>query len=148
MFHIVLYQPEIPPNTGNIMRLCANAGATLHLVHPLGFRLDAAQLRRAGMDYRETITRQEHADWAAYLQWRTTHNPRATLYALTTKATAAYTTVAYQPGDALLLGAETRGLPPDILATLPASQQLRIPHAARQPQPQSGQCGSYRTGNL
>lgn len=82
---------------------------------------------RSPRGYRETITRQEHADWAAYLQWRTTHTPQTTLYALTTKATAAYTTVTYQPGDALLLGPETRGLPPDILATLPASQQLRIP---------------------
>ncbi len=130
MFHIVLYQPEIPPNTGNIMRLCANAGATLHLIHPLGFQLDAAKLRRAGMDYRAAVTLHEHADWTRCQHWLAAHLPLSTLYALTTKATVTYTTVTYQPGDVLLLGPETRGLPPSVLADLPAPQQVRIPMRA------------------
>lgn len=123
MFQIVLYQPEIPPNTGNIIRLCANTGARLHLIRPLGFTLDDRRLRRAGLDYHEWTCVQKHADFASFLN---TVQPRR-LYAFTTKATRGYHQVAYQPGDALLFGPETRGLPAALLAQFPADHCLRLP---------------------
>ena len=110
MLDIVLYQPEIPPNTGNIIRLCANTGFRLHLIEPLGFELDDKRLRRAGLDYREFQTLQIHSDWPSYL---TTANPK-NIYALSTKGTVSYSSVAYQPNDTLLFGPETRGIPDDI----------------------------------
>lgn len=123
MFHVILYQPEIPPNTGNIIRLCANTGAQLHLVEPLGFALDDKQLRRAGLDYHEYATLRVHRDWEHCLG----ELGGARLFAFTTRAARRYTEPAYQPGDAFLFGPETRGLPADLLATLPEDQRLRLP---------------------
>ena len=123
MFNVILYQPEIPPNTGNIIRLCANTGAQLHLVRPLGFDLDDKQLRRAGLDYHEYATLHVHDDLAACLGAL----PGARLFAYTTKGARAYHEVRYQAGDALLFGPETRGLPADILESLAPEQRLRLP---------------------
>lgn len=105
--HIVLYQPEIPPNTGNVIRLCANIGAELHLIHPLGFTIDDKRLRRAGLDYRERAVIQE---WAGYDTWRA-HHPAVRVYAATKHGNVRYDQVAYQSDDALLFGCETGGLP-------------------------------------
>lgn len=126
MFHIVLYEPEIPPNTGNIIRLCANSGSKLHLIHPLGFKLEDKRLRRAGLDYHEWAEVREHASFEAFLQ---RVRPRR-VYACTTRGRRLYTEVAYRPGDALLFGPETRGLPQDVLDSLPGEQCLRIPMVA------------------
>ena len=123
MFHIVLYQPEIPPNTGNIIRLCANTGAHLHLLEPLGFTLDDARLRRAGLDYHEWAEVQTHIDLNAFLA---SIKPQRIL-GFTTGATQCYSHYSYQPGDALLFGPETRGLPSELLNDLPESQRLRLP---------------------
>ncbi len=123
MFEIALYQPEIPPNTGNIMRLCANTGCRLHLIHPLGFSLDEKQVKRAGMDYRDLAVVQEHDSFAAF--------NRAILgkrvFALSTKASRAYTETAFEAGDVLLFGPETRGLPEALLMSLPDELKLRVP---------------------
>ena len=123
MFHVVLFEPEIPPNTGNIIRLCANAGAGLHLVHPLGFTMEDRQLRRAGLDYREWASVREHADLEAFVA---TIAP-ARLLALTTRGGCPYQQARYAAGDALLFGPESRGLPAQLLETLPEAQRLRIP---------------------
>ncbi len=123
MFNVILYQPEIPPNTGNIIRLCANTGAQLHLIRPLGFDLDDKQLRRAGLDYHEYATLRVHDDLAACLQTL----PGTRLFAFTTKGASAYHEVCYQAGDALLFGPETRGLPADILESLAPEHRLRLP---------------------
>jgi len=123
MFNIILYQPEIPPNTGNVIRLCANVGARLHLVKPLGFDLSAAQLRRAGMDYAELVEVRVHADWIACLAALGT----ARLFALSTKGTTRHDRPQYAAGDALVFGAETSGLPANILAGIPAGQLIRLP---------------------
>ena len=116
MFHVILFQPEIPPNTGNIIRLCANSGCALHLIEPISFELDDKRLRRAGLDYHEFTRVHRHADYAAFLA---AENPQR-LFALTTKGTPAHSAVSYQAGDYLLFGPETRGLPADILDALPA----------------------------
>nr|WP_291510020.1 tRNA (uridine(34)/cytosine(34)/5-carboxymethylaminomethyluridine(34)-2'-O)-methyltransferase TrmL [Acidithiobacillus sp.] len=121
--HVILYEPEIPPNTGNVIRLCANTGATLHLVEPLGFAWDDRRLRRAGLDYHEFAQVHRHADWAACR----TFLGDAHVFAFSTKGTQRYHDVAYQPGDALLFGPETRGLPASLLDGLPATQILRLP---------------------
>ena len=123
MFHVVLYQPEIPPNTGNVIRLCANTGATLHLVHPLGFELEDARLRRAGLDYREWARVREHASWEAYLG---NERPGRVL-AFSTRGTGSYADADYRPGDALLFGPETRGLPAELLAAVGPGNVLRLP---------------------
>jgi tRNA (cytidine/uridine-2'-O-)-methyltransferase len=123
MFHIVLFEPEIPPNTGNIIRLCANSGSKLHLIHPLGFKLEDKRLRRAGLDYHEWADVSEHASFEDFLQ---TVKPTR-VYACTTRARCLYSEVAYQPGDALLFGPESRGLPRDMLDGLPEERHLRIP---------------------
>jgi tRNA (cytidine/uridine-2'-O-)-methyltransferase len=123
MFQIILFEPEIPPNTGNIIRLCANMGAQLHLIQPLGFCLDDNKLRRAGLDYHEWASVQEHADFMIFLE---TVRP-ARVFAFTTKASCFYHQVSYQEGDALLFGPETRGLPEQVLNRLPLEQRLRIP---------------------
>jgi len=125
MFHIVLYEPEIPPNTGNVMRLVANTGMRLHLIEPLGFQLEDRNLRRAGLDYREWADVQTHPDYEAFL--RRVHPPR--VLAFTTRGATLYTVAAYRPGDALLFGPETRGLPQTLLETLPQEQRLRLPLA-------------------
>lgn len=111
MMNVVLYQPEIPPNTGNIIRLCANTGARLHLIHPLGFQLTDKPLRRAGLDYHEWADVQQHDSYEAYLA---TEQPK-TVYAFSTKGQRLYTDVTYSSGDTLLFGPETRGLPDQIL---------------------------------
>jgi tRNA (cytidine/uridine-2'-O-)-methyltransferase len=121
--HVILYQPEIPPNTGNVIRLCANAGAILHLIEPLGFALDDARLRRAGLDYHEFANVQVHADFPACLAVI----PDARVFALSTRGTVRYDTPHYTNGDAFLFGPETRGLPDEILAQIPAEQRLRLP---------------------
>jgi tRNA (cytidine/uridine-2'-O-)-methyltransferase len=123
MFDVILYQPEIPPNTGNIMRLCANLGARLHLVEPLGFRLEDRLLRRAGLDYREWVEVRLHPDLAACQE--TLCDRR--VFALSTRGQSYYAEPAYRSGDAFLFGPETRGLPQDLLASLPPERCLRIP---------------------
>ena len=123
MFHIVLYQPEIPPNTGNIIRLCANTGSALHLIHPLGFTLDDRKLRRAGLDYREWAAVREHASLAAFHQ---DVNP-VRIWGLSTRGTTAYSEAGFQPGDAFLFGPETRGLPDEVLEGLGQAAVLRLP---------------------
>jgi tRNA (cytidine/uridine-2'-O-)-methyltransferase len=125
VFHVVLYQPEIPPNTGNIMRLCANTGCELHLIEPLGFEPDDARLRRAGLDYAEWSAVRRYPDLDAFVS--KVAPPR--LLAFTTRATELYSDISYQKGDVLLFGPETRGLPSEILESLPASQRLRLPMA-------------------
>ena len=123
MFHIALYEPEIPPNTGNIMRLCANTGCTLHLIHPLGFDLDEKKLRRAGMDYRDMAVIQEHSNFPAFIDKMGSDN----IFALTTKGNIGYTKASFKAGDILLFGPETRGLPDDVLVQLNTHHRLRIP---------------------
>ena len=123
MFHVVLYQPEIPPNTGNIIRLCANTGSRLHLIRPLGFELDDSKLRRAGLDYHEWAEVGDYPDLEAFL--REIRPPR--LFALSTRGTVRYDQVNFAAGDALLFGPETRGLPAELLASLPPEHILRLP---------------------
>lgn len=123
MFDILLYQPEIPPNTGNIIRLCANTGARLHLIAPLGFDLDDRNLRRAGLDYHEYATLQVHESLEAALT--TIAPPR--LFALSTRNSLRFDVPRYVPGDAFLFGSESRGLPDDVLASVPEGQRLRLP---------------------
>ena len=123
MFSIILFEPEIPPNTGNIIRLAANTGMHLHLVKPLGFELDEPRLKRAGLDYREFAAISTHENLAACLQ--ALGEPR--LFALSTKGTSSYNSPRYHEGDAFLFGPETRGLPTDVLESVPPQQRLRIP---------------------
>ena len=123
MFHVVLYQPEIPPNTGNIMRLCANAGARLHLIEPLGFRLEDKELKRAGLDYREWADVRIYASYEAFIE---DAKPKR-LLAFSTRARRFYTEMQYRENDALLFGPETRGLPQNLLDTLPEKHRLRLP---------------------
>ena len=123
MLNIVLYEPEIPPNTGNIIRLCANTGFRLHIIEPMGFAWDDKRLRRAGLDYHEFTAVTRHHDYRAFLE---AENPQR-LFALTTKGTPAHSAVSYQDGDYLMFGPETRGLPASILDALPAEQKIRIP---------------------
>ncbi len=123
LFHVALFQPEIPPNTGNIIRLCANSGARLHLIRPLGFELDDRRLRRAGLDYHEWASLEQHENLPAFLEQQAGRR----IFALSTKGEVCYSDIAYCPGDTLLFGPETRGLPPDVLACLPAGRRLRVP---------------------
>ena len=123
MLHVVLYQPEIPPNTGNIIRLCANAGVALHLIHPLGFEISAARVRRAGLDYRELAGVREHADFETFMKDVTPSR----LFAVSTRGRQCYADTRFQPDDAWLFGPETRGLPQALLDSLPPQQVLHIP---------------------
>lgn len=123
MLHIVLYQPEIPPNTGNIIRLCANTGAQLHLIEPLGFELDDKRLRRAGLDYHEFAELRSYPSLEAFIEQ--VAPPR--LFACSTRARQIYSEVNFQQGDALLFGPETRGLPQALLDATPDEQCLRLP---------------------
>jgi len=123
MFHIILYQPEIPPNTGNIIRLCANTGGQLHLIEPLGFALEDKQLVRAGLDYHEFATLQVHKTLQDCLA---AFDP-ARVFALTTKGSQAFHHVQYRSGDAFLFGPESRGLPAEVLGQFNAYQRLRLP---------------------
>ena len=130
MFHIVLVQPEIPPNTGNIIRLCANTGCTLHLVKPLGFSLDDKQLRRAGLDYHEYADMQVHEDWRTFMQACAPSADR--LFAMTTRATSWVHDATFKPGDWLVFGSETQGLPEAIRAEVPRTHWLKLPMVAGQ----------------
>lgn len=123
MLHVALFEPEIPPNTGNIIRLCANTGFHLHLIEPLGFDIDDKKLRRAGLDYAEMTHVSRHKDYQAMLD---TVNP-ARVFACTTKATLAHSEAGFKDGDMLLFGPETRGLPNEIIESLPQEQRIRIP---------------------
>jgi len=124
--NVVLFQPEIPPNTGNVIRLCANTGARLHLVRPLGFRLDARAVRRAGLDYRELADVSEHAS----LQDCFDSLGRPRWFAFSTGGVRRYDSVAYADGDALVFGPETRGLPSEVVEACPADHRVRIPMLA------------------
>ena len=123
MFHLILYEPEIPPNTGNVMRLCANTGVALHLVEPLGFDLEAKKLRRAGLDYRDLATVTTHSSLEACLT--ALDAPR--VFALSTRGVTRHDAPDYRAGDAFLLGPETRGLPQAVLDGLPEAQRIRLP---------------------
>ena len=133
MFHVVFHQPEIPPNTGNAIRMAANTGITLHLVEPLGFDLSDKQLQRAGLDYHDLARVRVHADWAACASALV----GSRMFAFTTRAQRRYDLVAFQPGDVFVFGAETSGLPQTLLATFAEEQRLRIP-----------MCRSNRSMNL
>jgi len=123
MFHLILFEPEIPPNTGNLIRLCANAGVQLHLVEPMGFRLSDRELKRAGLDYHEWSTLQVHADWPACQAALGTRR----VFAASTRNALRHDQVAYAAGDAFLLGPESRGLPEWLLGGFAAEQRVRIP---------------------
>ncbi len=123
MFHIVLYEPEIPPNTGNVIRLSANTGAQLHLVEPLGFSIEDRRLRRAGLDYHEFAHLQVHADWQSCLAALA----GARVFACSTRGTVRHTEPDYAAGDAFVFGRETRGLPDALLQSVPAGQRIRLP---------------------
>ena len=123
MFNVILFEPEIPPNTGNIIRLCANTGTALHLVEPLGFDLDEPRLKRAGLDYREFADVHVHTNLDACL--KQLQAPR--VFAVSTRGLTSYADASYLPGDAIMFGPETRGLPEAILQSLPAEQRLRLP---------------------
>ena len=123
MFDIVLYQPEIPPNTGNVIRLCANTGMCLHLIGPLGFELDDRRLRRAGLDYHEFATLAVHETLDDYVETARPHR----LVACSTRGRLSHAEIVWQPGDALLFGPETRGLPQALLDRLPPEQIVRLP---------------------
>lgn len=123
MFHIALYEPEIPPNTGNIIRLCANTGHQLHLIGQLGFELDDKRMRRAGLDYHEWANVASYPDYEAF----STHlNPKR-VFACSTKGQTCYSEPSYEPGDVFLFGPETRGLPDELLAKFPKQHIIRIP---------------------
>lgn len=121
--HVVLYQPEIPPNTGNIIRLCANTGAQLHLIHPMGFALDDKSCRRAGLDYREWAAVKEYKNWEQFLE----KNTKLRCFACSTKAATNYADAQFQVNDALVFGPETRGLPKTLLDHWSADRKIRIP---------------------
>jgi tRNA (cytidine/uridine-2'-O-)-methyltransferase len=125
MFHIVLVEPEIPPNTGNVIRLAANTGCTLHLIEPLGFSMDDKHMRRAGLDYHEYATLKVHASWQAFLDAE--HPAMDRLFALTTKGTGQVFETAFKPGDWLVFGAETRGLSEAVRAHFAPPQCLKLP---------------------
>jgi tRNA (cytidine/uridine-2'-O-)-methyltransferase len=124
MFDVVLFRPEIPPNAGNVIRLCANAGARLHLIEPLGFSMDDKQLRRAGLDYHELATVTVHRDWGRCLEALGSGRRR---FALSTRGTVGYADVRYEPGDVFVFGAETSGLPAEMLETFAPTHRLRLP---------------------
>ena len=123
LLHIILYQPQIPPNTGNIIRLCANAGAQLHLVGPLGFHLDNARVRRAGLDYHELADIKQYRDWEAFRE----QNANMRLWAFSTRGTVRHDEASYAHGDGLLFGPETSGLPTDVIAEAGEHHCIRIP---------------------
>jgi tRNA (cytidine/uridine-2'-O-)-methyltransferase len=123
VFHIILFEPEIPPNTGNIIRLCANTGSSLHLIHPLGFKIDDKRLRRAGLDYREYANLHEYDSIESLLRAVSINK----LYACSTKGSRRYSEVSFQPGDAMIFGPESRGLPGAFLDSLGKDSVLRLP---------------------
>jgi tRNA (cytidine/uridine-2'-O-)-methyltransferase len=130
MFNIVLVEPEIPPNTGNVIRLAANTGCALHLIEPLGFSMDDKHMRRAGLDYHEYAPVRTHANWQAFLDAMKPDPER--LYAFTTKGSRPVHEARFRPGDWLVFGAETRGLAAELRESFPAAQRLRLPMRAGQ----------------
>ena len=126
MFHIVLFEPEIPPNTGNIIRLCANTGAQLHLVEPLGFKLEDKQLKRAGLDYHEFSTLKVYENWEACKKALAGKG----MFAITTKGSTRHSDIQFQADDVFVFGPETRGLPDEILNTFPPERRVRLPMLA------------------
>lgn len=128
MFHVVLFEPEIPPNTGNIIRLCANTGSTLHLIHPLGFDFDDKKLRRAGLDYHEFAAVQQHENLESFIDQVQPNR----IFAVSTRGRQRYDKVFYTSGDALMMGPETRGLPQEVIDALPPEQRIRLPMVADQ----------------
>ncbi len=126
MIQVVLYEPEIPPNTGNIIRLCANTGAVLHLIHPLGFQPDDKQLKRAGLDYHEWARIHHHDNYECFLE----QAKPTRVFACSTHGSRLYSEVTYQKGDVLLFGPESRGLPKDLLNSLNNQSVIRIPMVA------------------
>jgi tRNA (cytidine/uridine-2'-O-)-methyltransferase len=127
MFHIVLVHPEIPPNTGNIIRLAANTGCTLHLVKPLAFEMSDYHLRRAGLDYHEYASVQLHENWSAACAAIPTQTPKASWYAMTTKGSRPHSEAAFKAGDVFVFGSETKGLPDAVRETFLPAQRLRLP---------------------
>jgi tRNA (cytidine/uridine-2'-O-)-methyltransferase len=129
LFHVVLVEPEIPPNTGNIIRLCANTGAQLHLIEPLGFPLDDAKMRRAGLDYHDYAQMKVHADWATFLASFPANQPlnAARMFALTTHGSTPFAEVAFQPDDIFVFGSETKGLATGLRESFPTGQRIRLP---------------------
>lgn len=125
MFNVVLVEPEIPPNTGNIIRLCANAGAQLHLIEPLGFPLEDSKLKRAGLDYHEYAKMKVHKNWQAFLDSEQPDTQR--MFAMTTHGSSSFTKVAFAAGDYFVFGAETRGLAKELRESFPESQRIRLP---------------------
>jgi tRNA (cytidine/uridine-2'-O-)-methyltransferase len=125
LFHVVLVEPEIPPNTGNIIRLCANTGAQLHLIEPLGFPLDDAKMRRAGLDYHDYATMKVHRDWPTFLRQEKPDPMR--MFALTTHGSTPFANVAFQPGDVFVFGSETKGLDPALRESFVPDQRIRLP---------------------
>ena len=125
MFHVVLVEPEIPPNTGNVIRLCANTGVCLHLVEPLGFPLDDARMRRAGLDYHEYADMKVHANWSALLD-ALKPDPRR-MFAMTTHGSQPFAAIAFEPGDVFVFGSETRGLSAALREQFPADRRIRLP---------------------
>jgi tRNA (cytidine/uridine-2'-O-)-methyltransferase len=125
MFHIVLVEPEIPPNTGNVIRLAANTGCTLHLVEPLGFSMDDKLLKRAGLDYHEYAELRRHADWAAFVATEKPASER--MFAMTTRGSRIAHSLKFQPGDWFVFGSETRGLAPELRESFPEDQRLKLP---------------------
>ena len=125
MFHIVLVQPEIPPNTGNVIRLAANTGCTLHLIEPLGFSMDDKQLQRAGLDYHEYASVRRHASWPAFIDVEQPEPARC--FAFTTRGTRLLADVGWQRGDWLVFGSETAGLPPAVRESFAGEQRVRLP---------------------
>lgn len=125
MFHVVLVEPEIPPNTGNIIRLCANTGVQLHLIEPLGFPLDDSKMKRAGLDYHDYASMKVHKNWAEFC---TSEQPdHGRMFAMTTHGSTPFANLAFQPGDYFVFGAETRGLAPELRESFPTSQRIRLP---------------------
>jgi tRNA (cytidine/uridine-2'-O-)-methyltransferase len=125
LFHVVLVEPEIPPNTGNVIRLCANTGAQLHLIEPLGFPLDDAKMKRAGLDYHDYATMKVHKNWEAYLAAEQPDPAR--MFALTTHGSSPFANATFLPGDVFVFGAETRGLAPALRESFPPAQRIRLP---------------------
>jgi tRNA (cytidine/uridine-2'-O-)-methyltransferase len=127
MFDIALYEPEIAPNTGNIIRLCANCGANLHLIEPLGFDLDEKKVRRAGLDYHDLARVKIHKNYQAFIDFLEQRQQEYRLFACTTKTTGSHVDASFQSGDVLMFGPETRGLPADLIESMPMAQRIRIP---------------------
>ena len=125
MFHVVLVEPEIPPNTGNVIRLCANTGSQLHLIEPLGFPLDDTKMKRAGLDYHEYANMKVHKSWEAYLASEQPEPSR--MFAMTTHGSSPFASASFRPGDVFVFGSETRGLAPERRESFPPAQRIRLP---------------------